>query len=80
MSITRYAKKQWLDQQALKKKPEVWMRTRGPMVLDPDGWRFRHGTNLEPKDWDEPITYEEFRERARHSTTTLRSPHERRAG
>lgn len=76
VSITRYAKKSWLEQRERLRTPEEWMNLKGPVVLDPDGWRFQHG-KLMPKDWDEPLTYEEFRERARHSTTML---HDRRPG
>lgn len=43
------------------------MRETGIRIADPDGWRFKHG-DLEPKDFEEPITREEFLQRCVIST------------
>ena len=61
------AKRITLEQLNICKKPEVWAKIKGPMVMDPDGWRAQFG-NLPPRSWEDEITYDEFRERAKHST------------
>jgi DNA-binding CsgD family transcriptional regulator len=43
--------------------PEEWCRILDAEILDPDGWRHDN------KDWNEPITKEEFRER--HAMSTI---------
>ena len=53
------------------KLPDEWCEILGVVVLDPDGWRFKH-RNLEPKDWKEPITESEFTSRRMWSTTMLK--------
>lgn len=50
--------------------PNQWMHITGILVLDPDGWR-SNTTNFSARDWEEPITEAEFRERAIHSTCTF---------
>lgn len=53
-------------------KPIDWSFLTDIEVLDPDGWRspFQH---LEPKDFDEPISYDEFKLRAIPSTVQWNS-------
>jgi hypothetical protein len=43
--------------------PEEWERLTGVHIIDDDGWRGQH-----QQDWDEPITKEEFLDRASFST------------
>jgi len=56
------------------KTPDEWCGIQGVQILDPDGWRGRHG-----RPWTDPISLAEFRERL--ATCTQRStPAEPEAG
>ena len=44
------------------KTPSEWCQELGAKIMDPDGWR--DGT----RDWEEPITREEFDERLNRCT------------
>ena len=47
--------------------PADWEQETKIQIMDPDGWRSKHA-NLEPKNYREPITKEEFMARATWST------------
>ena len=51
----------------MKKTPRLWQEEHGVTVYDPDGWRTPCG-NLLSKCFSEPITEEEFIQRAAYST------------
>lgn len=46
----------------LEMHPDFWSAMYGVRILDPDGWR-RDG-----KDFDEPLTFDEWRDRMLEST------------
>ena len=51
-----------------KRTPAEWQKKAGYRIDDPDGWRGEHG-----KPWSEPITWEEFTQRAMLSTIDFRN-------
>jgi hypothetical protein len=50
----------------IKLKPVSWMKYTGIDIFDPDGWD-RAGDFK--KDWNKPITFDEFVQKASESTT-----------
>lgn len=63
------------DKQEGLQTPREWERIyrMGRTVMDPDGWRGNHG--LPAKSFDEPITWEEYRERSTLSTCSYDPDH-----
>lgn len=55
-----------LDAVALVKPPRDWELLTRTFVMDPDGWRARRGGVVKP--YSQPITLEEFQQRAAEST------------
>lgn len=49
------------------KTPKEWQVVTGVVVMDPDGWRSKCGKH-EPRDFNDPITQEEFEDRLSIST------------
>lgn len=47
------------------KTPEQWADEVGITILDPDGWR------IDGKDFEEPITFEDFEHRLVNSTIQM---------
>lgn len=54
------------------KTPEAWAKEQGITILDPDGWRGEWN-----KDFDEPISQEEFHRRMQISTCMVKIRNEK---
>ena len=50
------------------RRPEEWADSMSITILDPDGWR------IDGKDFNEPITFEEFEDRLCNSTIQMGVP------
>ena len=50
----------------LKRTPAEWERITGVTIIDPDGWKYRHG-QLVPKLYHKKISRREFHRRASYS-------------
>ena len=57
----------WADH--VVRTPAQWAEEFNVTILDPDGWRGARG-----KDWSEPITRDEFRDRMMQSTVRTGGP------
>lgn len=51
------------SEEPVKKAPEIWCLDTGIIIMDPDGWRRKNDP-----EWDEPITRDDFIQRAMFST------------
>lgn len=57
------------ESQEILRTPEEWSEIFNVIILDPDGWR-----GSQYKDWNEPLTREEFSERLWVSTISGGDP------